>query len=105
MKRALFGTLSALLLTAAAAPSAMAAESITPNNLVNRAYNGAYTDQGIPSFNNLANAQRYGRVKAEDLVKGAIADGRLSQDTLSDEGYLNAVENALEDLGRDGTSD
>lgn len=101
MKRTIVGTLSAFLLTTAIAPGAMAVETITPKNLVNRAYSGAYTEQGIPGFQNLANAHRYGKVEAEDLIQRAIADGRLTQEALEDQGYINSVENALRKLGHD----
>jgi len=105
MKRTLFATFSALFLATAITPAALAVETITPNNLVNRAYNGAYAEQGIPGFQSLANAQRRGNISAEDLINRAIAEGRLTPDTLADQGYVNSVEYALQSLGQDNIGD
>ena len=71
---------------------------IEPFNLVHRAYSGDFSNQGIPSFQQLSNAYERGEIEAEDLVKVAINQGRLSQDALNDESYLNAVEFQLHNL-------
>lgn len=120
MKRAIFGTFATLLLTAAIAPGAIAGkvalnaeaanrtslnvQAIEPVDLVNRAYNGAYIEQGVPSYAALTNARRYHTITAEDLVKAGINEGRLTVAALDDRAYVSAVENALEDLSRDGLS-
>lgn len=71
---------------------------ITPFNLVHLAYSGGLSDEGIPGFNLLSVNYVDGTVEAEDLVKAGINQGRLSEDTLDDEGYLNAVEIQLDSL-------
>lgn len=107
MKRLMLSGLSMLILSGAAAPAAFAnkvtlnpqarnqttisVQSITPFDLVTRAFNGEFEDQGIPGGLALINAHNYNRIGAEDLVKGAINEGRLTLDRLEDEGYLHAV--------------
>jgi hypothetical protein len=71
---------------------------IKPFNLVHRAYSGDFTEEGIPGFNRLGRAYQSGEIQAEDLVATAIDQGRLSEDTLNDQGYLNAVEFQLRNL-------
>ena len=56
-------------------------QEIEPFNLVHRAYSGHFSD-----------------ICAEDLVKTAIEQERLPQDTLNDEEYLQAVEFQLQTL-------
>ncbi|MBE9170421.1 hypothetical protein IQ238_23840 [Pleurocapsales cyanobacterium LEGE 06147] len=111
MKRLVIGILSALSLTTIATPTLaneMAAVrtstqnivEITPFNLVSRAYQGSFAEQGIPSNAAFITAVHTRRVKAEDLVKGAISQGRLSPETISDRVYLNRVESFLKSLDR-----
>lgn len=111
MKRLIFGSLSVLLL-GAAAPAALAGQvvlrpeaqnqtsitvaEITPFDLVTRTYNGEFADQGLPGGSALISAYNYGRVDAEDLVKAGINQGRLTVDTLENQDYLNAVAFQLE---------
>ncbi|MFP4132530.1 MAG: hypothetical protein ACLFQP_05545 [Halothece sp.] len=71
---------------------------IEPFNLVQRAYSGDFSDEGIPGFNRLITACQTGGVCAEDLVKTAIEQERLPQDTLNNEEYLQAVEFQLQNL-------
>ncbi len=75
-------------------------QQITPFNLVNGSYQGRFTNQGIPPNASLLSKIRSNRIKAEDLVKGAIASGRLSEDTLNDVRYLNSVKFFLNQLSR-----
>ncbi len=72
-----------------------------PVNLVSIASQGFFTDQGIPQGALLLNAVKSGKVTAESLVKAAIAQGRLSADTLNDRSYLSVVERELNSLDRD----
>jgi hypothetical protein len=69
-------------------------------SLVTGTYRGSFAEQGIPSNAAFLTAVHTGRVKAEDLVKGAIAQGRLSSETISDRAYLNRVESFLNNLDR-----
>ena len=75
-------------------------QAITPFNLVSRAYQGAWFNQGIPSNAALNLAVASGKVDASALVKAAIAQGRLSPETLNDTVYLNAVDTYLEGLDK-----
>lgn len=66
--------------------------------MVQGAYQGQFSDQGISGFNGLVNGYERSQIEAEDLVEAAIAKGRLSQDTRQDSGYLNAVSSQLQGL-------
>jgi len=106
MQRALFATLSVLLLSAAAAPAALAevavntseanASGISPFSLVSQARRGQL--QGVPGFAQFKTNVEIGRIDAEDLVRAGIAEGRLSANALDDDGYVNAVQAQLRGL-------
>ena len=76
------------------------ANPISPYSLVNSSYQGRFADQGIPSNVALLSKIHSHQIKAADLVKGAIASGRLSEDTLNDARYLNSVKFFMNILGR-----
>ena len=110
MKRLLIAALSTL--TVAAIP-AQAQEmtaynqnkiqsiaEVTPFNLVEHGYQGYFSEQGIPSNGAFLSAVRTGKIKAEDLVKGGIARGRLTPETLSDQSYLSSIQTQLDTLNR-----
>ncbi len=112
MKRLILSTLSALAFVSLAVP-ALAHEivrlnsvstrnivEITPFDLVTGSYQGLFKDQGIPSSTSFITAIRTNRIDAEDLVRSAIAKGRLSQDTLNDTSYLNHVESLMNGLDK-----
>jgi hypothetical protein len=88
-----------------AASSNSARHDIKPFNLVHRAYSGDFSDQGVPGFNRFITAYESGQIGAQDLVQTAVDQGRLPQDALNDESYLEAVELHLQSLepvpGRD----
>lgn len=109
MKRLLIGSVATALLAAfspAAFADEMAATSetrnsnrhIEPFNLVHGAYQGQFSNQGIPRARGLMKAYDHSQVEAEQLVEAAIAQGRLPQNTLQDQGYLNAVSSHLRGL-------
>jgi hypothetical protein len=111
MKRLLVAALSSL--TVAATVPAQAQEiaavnqnmtqtiaQVTPFNLVEHGYQGYFSEQGIPSNGAFLAGVRTGKIKAEDLVKGGIARGRLTSATLSDRSYLNFVQTQLDTLNR-----
>jgi hypothetical protein len=117
MKRLIVGALSILLVSLAVAPAAKAqvrkgnddtqmnsiskqVPQITPFNLVYRAYQGDFSEQGIPGYTRLLTAYRFGEINPEDLVKSAVRANRLPPSTLSDESYLSAVRFYLRDLSR-----
>lgn len=68
---------------------------LTPFGLVSLAYQGEYQMQGIPGFGSFYSASSSKTITAKDLVKAAIDANQLSQDTQTDRGYLNAVEQQL----------
>ena len=113
MKRLLISTLSVLALSSIAVPT-LANElvrvspistsnivEITPFNLVTGSYQGLFEDQGIPSSSSLLTAIRTKKITAEDLVRGAIAKGRLSEASLNDTSYINHVQVFMDKLDTD----
>ena len=112
MKKILIGTVSTILLASLAVPALAdqitLGSSITPNiieitpfDLVTGAYQGRFEAQGIPSNAVFLARIRSNKISAEDLVKGAISAGRLSENTLSDQSYLNSVEDFIDNLDKD----
>ncbi|MEL6494317.1 MAG: hypothetical protein AAFQ41_04235 [Cyanobacteria bacterium J06623_7] len=112
MKRLFVSTLSVLALSTMATPAfankpvAISSQTriirqITPFHLVTNSYQGNFKAQGIPSSNALINAFYNKRIDAKDLVKAGIDTGRLTEATLSDRGYLNAVDSFLDNLDSD----
>lgn len=109
MKRFIFSSLSALLLTAAIAPivQAQTAPPVSPTNVqtavtaatpaevVSLAYQGFFESEGIPKYGRLIDAAEVGDVTAEDLVKVAIGTRRVSPDVANDPNYLAAVDQHL----------
>ena len=112
MKRLLTTALSVITLSSLSLPAianevaAVSSNSsdnivkITPIDLVSGSYQGRFTEQGIPSGGVFVGSIRTNKIQAEDLVKVAIAQGRLPEDTINDRSYLNAVEFALNDLSK-----
>ncbi len=74
--------------------------SITPHDLVTASYQGRFKGQGIPSAGRFISSVRSKKITAEDLVKVAIAQRRLSPETLEDKGYLHNVRFILNSLDR-----
>jgi hypothetical protein len=113
MKRLIIGGLSLLLVSVVVAPAARSQETpsaptvqstsssinaIAPFNLAYQAYRGDFVEQGIPSYMVLVTAYSNGQIRAEDLVKSAIAANRLSEEALTNQGYINAVDDQLRDF-------
>lgn len=112
MKSLIISSLSLLLISTATAPAVRAETTvfnpditnstdshipqITPFNLVNLAYQGYLKDQGIPSYSVLRTAYVEGEVSAADIVRSAVAAGRLPNKTLSDKQYINSVAQQLD---------
>lgn len=65
---------------------------IGPYSLVQLAYHGELSQQGIPSHIALLNAHRMGRVNAITLAKGAVKARLISTTALTDLAYLQAIE-------------
>ncbi|MEO0948075.1 MAG: hypothetical protein AAFY11_08010 [Cyanobacteria bacterium J06641_5] len=102
-------TLGVFFAVAAVAPAALANEvaassaaarrvssNYTPSALVKAAYDGRLA--GIPGFGRLQSSVTQREVVAEDLVKVAIAQGRLTAAHLEDDSFLNAVDGNLRGL-------
>lgn len=114
MKRLIISGLSVLLLATVTAPAVSAKDKdtalstanlnsinknqLTPFDFVSLAYQGGFKAQGIPSSGALLAAYQIGQVSAESLVKKAVAANILSPAVLNDQGYLNAVNNQLNNL-------
>lgn len=99
MKRFILAIASILLGVLTVAPTAQASNpELTPFRLVNLARNGYLTDQGIPRFNQLSFAHQRHRISAEDVIRAAINDNRVSAEVLEDRSYVAAVDSFLRDL-------
>lgn len=110
MKTTLLMSLSALTLSLMATPT-LAKEiaqnnqvstgsivEITPFDLVYGAYQGDFTNSGIPGYANFITAVNSGKVKAENLVNEAIAKRRLAPETIDDRAYLSSVDELMRAL-------
>ena len=73
---------------------------ISPANLVESAYRGAFKDQGIASYNTFLTEIREGELTASNLVNSAIAAHKLSPDIVNNSGYMHQINIALQDLAR-----
>lgn len=71
---------------------------LSPFHLVFLAYQGYFRSQGIPGYDALVKAHRWGRLRPQDLVQVAIQANRLPAETLTDVGYLGIVEANLQAL-------
>ena len=110
MKTTLLMSLSALTLSLVATPT-LAKEisqndpvstgsivEITPFDLVYGAYQGDYTNSGIPGYAKFITAVNTEKVKAEDLVEEAIANRRLAPGTIDNRGYISSVDGLMRSL-------
>ena len=71
-----------------------------PFNLVRIGYQGFLEAQGIPSGGAFLRSINHGDITAKILVQSGIDNGRLSPQTLNDQGYLYAVQTQLNGLNR-----
>jgi hypothetical protein len=74
------------------------ASQINPFNLAFMAERGYLQNVGIKSGNALLNAHQSGIVTAKDIVQSAVKAKLLPEETLSDQGYLSALETQLQAL-------
>ena len=74
--------------------------SIAPNNLVESAYQGAFKDQGVPSYISFLTQIRENKLTAKDLVQSAIADRKLPSDTINNSEYIHGVNVALQNMAQ-----
>ncbi|PIG94419.1 hypothetical protein [Gloeocapsopsis sp. IPPAS B-1203] len=71
---------------------------LTPFTLVSLAYQGHYRRQGIRGYSGMFADSNDGRISAKKLVQVAVNAGELPTETLSDQGFINAVEANLDAL-------
>ncbi len=114
MKKLILLTLSVLTLSLAATTNVKAetrlehldrvmmdntvSNDLSPFELVSRAYQGAYSMQGISGFGAFSSGIATGRITARDLVRAAIDAKQLSASLATDLNYQNAVATLL--IGR-----
>ncbi len=77
------------------------ASQINPFNLAFMAKRGFLQNVGLKSGNALLDAHRSGMLTAKDIVKSAVKAKLLPDETLSDQGYLSALEAELQTLEED----
>lgn len=94
--------LSVVIATAALAPAAAVAETntvqLTPFEVTTRAYQGNFSDAGVPGYGALEAGVATGNIMAEDVIEAAIATGELSADSLGDRAFVRAVDAQLDHL-------
>ncbi|MEM8780840.1 MAG: hypothetical protein AAGF26_18650 [Cyanobacteria bacterium P01_G01_bin.49] len=109
MKHLILGSLSSILLATIATPI-IASEEVAnvttyPNQntstllattLVELAYQGYFSDLGIPSHVGLIHAIAADKIDAETLIKTAIAKGRLNNNALRNQEYVSVVNTELQ---------
>lgn len=109
MKLALFALIPCMMAIVVAPANAQMAEpkaatsqtarvDLSPFHLVFLAYQGHFRSQGIPSYDALVKAYRWGKLRPQDLVQVAIQANRLPAEALNDVGYLGIVEANLQAL-------
>lgn len=81
--------------------SAMTMEpTTTPFELAYLGYFGVLDEAGIPGYTVLLQDYRQGEVSGERLVEAAVSTGRLDISYLTNEGYIDAVDNFLNSLAQ-----
>ena len=115
MKRFTSRMISTLLISAAISPAVQASETrinaatldstrpaylteTSPFSLVYLAYRGYFAERGIPSYQALVSAYSLGKISAEELVQTGVETGRVSPNTVDDQGYISAVDSRLRTL-------
>lgn len=92
MKKILFGSLITLLTTVS--NSAIAAE-VNPTNLVYQGYQGRLSEAGIPGYASFLQGVNLGKIDGEDLIQGAVDQGKLDSDLVNNQAYIKQVNSAL----------
>lgn len=72
---------------------------LSPRELVSLARHGRFKAQGIPGHNNFRYGIRTGKITAQKLISGAIANNRLPAEALNDRKYLKTVADHLKSGG------
>lgn len=74
---------------------------LSPFNLAYMAYQGWFTNEGVPAANRLIQNYRAGRISATEVAQAAVQTNRLSAETLSDASFLASLDNQLQALSQD----
>lgn len=111
MKHLILGGLSSALLATIATPviaseevaavsnySRQATSSLLATNLVELAYQGYFSEFGIPGYAAFIQAVAANKIDAQTLIESAIAKGRLNHNALSNQEYVSVVDTALHDV-------
>lgn len=81
-------------------PQSSAARQLSPFNLAYMAYQGWFTDAGVPAAGQLLQGYRTGRITAAEVAQAAIQTNRLSAETLEDTSYLASLDSQLNALSQ-----
>lgn len=112
MKNLILGSLSVVLLSGLVAPVIASEEiaaidlqgsrkignNLSPVNLVQLAYQGYFSDLGVPSHGQFKHGLITKEIDAETLVRSAIRKGRLPNNTLNNQQYLDVLNMQLQSL-------
>ncbi|MDJ0600566.1 MAG: hypothetical protein QNJ37_17195 [Crocosphaera sp.] len=109
MKHLILGGLSSALLATIVTPviaseevaavtnyGRQATSTLLATTLVQLAYQGYFSDLGIPSHVAFIHAVAADKIDAETLIKSAIAKGRLNNNALGNEEYVAVVTTELQ---------
>jgi len=112
MKRSLAITISLMSMIGIASPALAESKiainsqnaeqvlAISPFNLVHAGYQGRFINQGIPSAGRFRASVRNNKIEAQDLVKVAVSQRRLSPEILEDKSYISNVQSILDSLDK-----
>ncbi|MGR3279398.1 hypothetical protein ACSYAD_30490 [Acaryochloris marina NIES-2412] len=89
------------LVKVAMASQPQATRQLSPFNLAYMAYQGWFTNEGVPSANQLIRDYRTGRISAIEVAQAAVQTNRLSADTLNNDSYLASLDTQLKALSQD----
>jgi hypothetical protein len=107
MKKLIIAFIPALLLSAAIAVPAGKAQdtmpkvevtmkiTLNPFNLAYLAYQGYFSEEGIPDSGELLQGFRTGNITAFQVVKAAVTQNRLPASFLKNNAYISAVATQL----------
>lgn len=112
MKNLMLASLSAILVSSLVTPALGSEEvaainfqgsrkvgnELSPVNLVQLAYHGYFTDLGVPSYGGFKDAIISQKVDGETLIRSAIQKGRLPNNSLDNQEYLDLLNMQLQSL-------
>lgn len=88
------------LVKVAMASQPKVARQLSPFNLAYMAYQGWFTNEGVPSASQLIQDYRSGHISATEVAQAAVQTNRLSADTLNDNSYLASLDTQLKALSQ-----